>query len=181
MYDIELNFNNGAIYEGNKKVEKYRMNLSMDPCMMTNWVTSLAISTIILCNRVKKNDVAEDSNVRSRFRDDGYAVRGLEDVDELIHSHCEGNHDAVLLCMLNNNVMLLRAFEEAVMQIKDRKVAINYTILLKHRGRECGFPQYYLIVTAIEAYLRMRGTDFPCYEDFINSNDVFEKYMEILN
>lgn len=172
MYDIELNFNNGAIYEGSKRVEKYRMNLSMDPCMMTNWVTSLAISTIILCNRVEKS---------SRFRKYEYAVSGLEDVDALIYTHCEGNHDAVLFCMLDNNVMLLRAFEEAIMQIKDRKAAINYTVLLKHRGRESGFPQYCLIVTAINAYLGMRGPDFPCYEDFINSNDEFEKYMENLD
>ena len=144
-----------------------KMLMAMDPIAMTNWVLSLATTTITLCNKL-----------RIDARGDGYdkyvySFEGIPELDENIHEYWDGNHDACVCCMLDNNARVLKAFVRAVAKSKN----FEYTHLLQHLGRGNKEPQYMLIVKALEAFQGFYDNNGGIKENFCEYNKSFIEAM----
>lgn len=153
MNNIDVVF--GDISNNNK------MLMTMDIIPMTNWVLSLATTTITLCNKL-----------RIDARGDGYdnyvySFEGISELDENIHEYWDGNHDACVCCMLDNNVRVLKSFVKAISKNNN----FEYTHLLQHLGRGNKEPQYMLIVKALEAFQKI-------YDSICKKGSIKENFCE---
>lgn len=143
----------------------------MDPVSMKSFLENLAMTTIVQC----RNLMLECTNGRQE------GTLNLPFYDEFVEKYCNGNHLAVLLGMINQNVWILYRFvQDCVMN-----ESVKGLYLLNSNSGIGKEDTWRLILMALDEYMKLLEREEDVFarktsgymSKFNEYNEKFEKLM----
>lgn len=139
-------------------------NINLNTIPASNFLTSIAISTIVMCKTMKLTR----NNTTLEWASD------IPYYDDLVDKYCEGVHGAVLSNLLRQNVCIIYRFmEDCVLNDTNKGL-----YLLMHVSRD-GTPLWRILIDAIKAYRTFIESEYELMDDKLLSDDfIYDKYID---